>query len=63
MPSDDLLTQDLIEKLDDVRKFFINTLDHDAIQLFYALMEKKMDGKFINEWKSSYIYVKKIMTK
>ncbi|WP_216819470.1 MULTISPECIES: hypothetical protein [unclassified Gilliamella] len=34
MHPDDLLIQELIEKLDDVRKFFINPLDHDAIQLF-----------------------------
>jgi len=40
MHPDDLLIQELIEKLDDVRKFFINAPDSVAIQLFYVLMEK-----------------------
>ena len=34
MPSDKDLTQDIIDKYDDVRKFFIKNPDRKAIELF-----------------------------
>lgn len=34
MPDDSDLTQDLIDKYDEVRKFFINNPDNEAISLF-----------------------------
>lgn len=57
MLPDELLTQDLIEKRDDVSKFFINSLDHDAIQLFLCPYGKE-DGWEVYQRVEEFLYLR-----